>query len=300
MTATNFNLQRAQERKADEFYTRIEDVSAECEHYRKYFKDQTIYCNCDEPSQSAFVRYFMKHGKAIGIRKIIATCFRRGSRGLFFDSTTTDEPLTLKGDGDFRSAECINQLRQADIVVTNPPFSLFREYIVQLVKFDKKFLVLGNINAVTYRVLFPLIRDGKIRLGYESRGMSFRVPRSYVLYTQSGYEDENGDKYVKHCNTVWYTNLPVNKPGRPLTDRYEQQSIFGDNQRFIKYDNYNAIEVPKTSDIPLDYDGVMGVPITFLDKYNPSQFEILDFTKHASLRGKVKYDRILIKHKRLP
>jgi hypothetical protein len=318
--ATNKLLQKAKESKSDEFYTQLLDIKSELQHYKSHFKDKVVFCNCDDPRSSNFFKYFASNFKELGLKKIIASCYRKQERDLFNNkesesgffyeySGTKDEKIKpssndithFKGDGDFRSDESIKLLKQSDIVVTNPPFSLFRDYVDQLVKYDKKFLIIGNVNAITYKEIFKLIKGNKVWLGINlGRGVSgFIVPEHYDLYGTEARIDSVGNRIVSPNNCLWLTNLDTSKRHEDitLTKRY-----FGNEIEYPCYDNYDGINVNKTKDIPSDYAGAMGVPITFLHKYNPEQFEIIKFRKgnnekDLSINGKCPYFRILIKKK---
>ena len=283
----NETLKSAKKNKNDEFYTQLCDIEKELSHYKEHFKGKTVLCNCDDPRVSNFFRFFTLKFNEWGIKRLITTCYKNQDVDLFSQNTSekavwldyygnpNDETCTdfstvevkhLKGDGDFRSKECIELLKQSDIVVTNPPFSLFREYVAQLIEYDKKFLIIGNKNAVTYKEIFSLFKENKIRIGYRNMNSDFwlEVPEG-----NSFEKIENGKK-VKHIMACWYTNLPTTKQEEVLV-LYKKYTP----EEYPKYDNYDAINVDKTTDIPMDYDGIMGVPITFLDKYNPEQFEIV-------------------------
>lgn len=318
--ATNKLLQNAKKLKSDEFYTQLCDIESELQHYIPHFKDKVIYSNCDDPLVSNFFNYFYKNFKNLGLKKIIASCYKEqvgdlyteyAKNGFFFEYSggkcegepSIDAVKYFKGDGDFRSAESIDLLKRSDIVVTNPPFSLFREYVEQLVKYEKKFLIIGNVNAITYKEIFKLIQENKAWLGINlGRGVSgFIVPEHYELYGTEARIDDLGNRVISPNNCLWLTNLDI--PNRHkdilLTKKY-----FGNEAEYPKYDNFNAINVDKTKDIPLDYKGVMGVPITFLHKFNPDQFEIIKFRKgddekDLSINGKCPYFRILIKNRRV-
>ncbi len=320
--ATNKLLQKAKKSKSDEFYTQLSDIENELQHYKSHFKDKVVFCNCDDPRVSNFFNYFALNFKELGLRKLIAACYIEQERdlfnteedenGFFFKYTGIEEEknkpsstdiVYFKGDGDFRSAESIELLKQSDIVVTNPPFSLFREHIAQLVKYDKKFLIIGNINAITYKEIFKIIKENKAWLGINlGRGVSgFIVPEHYELYGTEARIDSLGNRIVSPNNCLWLTNLDTFKRHEDirLTKKY-----FGSEVEYPKYDNYDGINVDKTKDIPLDYKGSMGVPITFLHKFNPEQFEIIKFRKgnnekDLSINGKCPYFRILIKNKRI-
>lgn len=287
------DLTGAKAAKKDEFYTQLSDIEREMQNYKEHFKDKVIYLNCDDPRVSNFFHYFSYNFEFLGLKKVIATCYKSQTMDLFSqndsdraiwleysgDKDNNGVPdieeidiLPLKGDGDFRSQESIDLLKQADIVVTNPPFSLFREYLAQLIKFDKKFIILGNMNAVTYKEVFPLFRANQIWYGpsISSGDREFGVPASYPLAAAGSRVDEHGNKFVRVKGVRWFTNLDVTKRHADLI-LYKTYS----HTEYPTYDNYDAIEVSKTKEIPMDYPGVMGVPITFLDKYNPDQFEIL-------------------------
>jgi hypothetical protein len=372
--ATNKFLHKAKKSKSDEFYTQYVDIQKEVEAYLEYnpdtFRDKVVYCNCDDPFESNFFRYFVLNFERIGLKQLITTSYKPSPVAntqleLFGDNETLkqtkgrpkvtankfiinsvgdidgdgefnlqdvalqlkqnkqNEWAPLEGDGDFRSDESISLLKQADYVITNPPFSLFREFVKQIVDHDKKFLIIGNINAVSYIEVFPLIRENKIWLGTGmGRWISgFIVPESYELYGTEARIDEDGNRIVATNNCLWLTNLDHGKRHQPLplmtmSDNIKfssHKNIKG--QEYQKYDNYDAIEVPFTDSIPSDYDGAMGVPITFLDKYSPEQFEILSandirlnenvpFKDHGLIKDKdgtidgiPTYVRVVIKHK---
>lgn len=281
MATKQFDI--AKREKNDEFYTQFEDIEKELIYYKKQFKDKVIYCNCDNPHESNFFKYFIENFNDLGIKKLIATNYKSqyipvAYKAEIVEVKNTDKVFenpknkltTLKGDGDFRSDECIELLKVADIVVTNPPFSLFREYVAQLMEYKKKFLIIGNINALTYKEIFPLIKENKIWLGYFSGCMKFKVPEHYKQRATAYWIDENGQKWRSLGNICWFTNLEVSKRHENLT-LYKKYNP----EEYPKYDNYDAIEVSKVAEIPYDYEGAMGVPITFIDKYNPEQFEII-------------------------
>lgn len=291
----NSSLSRAKINKEDEFYTQLEDVERELKHYRKHFKGKVVYLNCDDPRVSAFFHFFSYNFERLGLKKLIATCYRSKSRDLF-SSHDSDRAIFLEyqgnkdggrvpgedhievnyleGDGDFRSAEAIELLKQADIVVTNPPFSLFREYIAQLIEHDKKFIILGNQNAIKYKGIFPAIMEGKIWLGANSGDMSFRVPDHYTPRPTRFWIDDKGQKWRSFGNMCWFTNLDYKK-------RHEDLILYKSYNplEYPTYDNFNAIEVSRVADIPKDYSGVMGVTIGFLTKHNPEQFEIVGISQ---------------------
>lgn len=287
----NKTFDKAKNAKEDEFYTQLSEIENELKHYKEHFRGKVVLCNCDDPRISNFFHYFSYNFEHLGLKKLITTCYKNQDRDLFSKNNSEQAIYLeyegdkngnrvpdieeigikpLKGDGDFRSAECIELLKQADIIVTNPPFSLFREYIAQLIKYEKKFLVIGNQNAITYKDIFSLIQENKMWLGYKFGDMKFTVPDYYEPRATRFWIDENNQKWRSLGNICWYTNLDIPK-------RHDELILYKHYtpEEFPKYDNYDAINVDKTADTPMDYDGVMGVPITFLDKYNPDQFEII-------------------------
>lgn len=294
-------LHKAKTAKQDEFYTQLADIEKELMHYKRHFKNKVVLCNCDDPRVSNFFHYFAYNFEALGLKKLITTCYKNQDIDLFSDHNCEQAVYLeyygdkngnrvpdldeigvkpLQGDGDFRSAECIELLKQSDIVVTNPPFSLFREYIAQLINYDKKFLIVGNQNAITYKEIFPLIKDGRIWLGpsISSGGREFEVPDNYKIRSQSACRiNEKGNRFLSVAGVRWFTNMDFPKRYEDLI-LYEKYSP----EKYPTYDNYDAIEVGKTKEIPLDYSGVMGVPITFLIKYNPNQFDIMGITQSWS------------------
>lgn len=318
--AGNKNLHAANKAKKDEFYTQLSDIANELKFYKQHFVGKTVFCNCDDPYESNFFKYFALNFNVLGLKKLIATCYDgspvantqlslfepeemdgkqqktrvphkivitevRDVNGDGATDMTDVEWLikndknvltTLQGNGDFRSKECIELLKVADIVVTNPPFSLFREYVAQLVQYDKKFLIIGNVNAITYKECFKLIKENKMWIGpsITSGDRAFNVPNDYPLTAAGCGYDADGRPYIRVKGVRWFTNLDHNKRHEEL-DLYKTYSP----EDYPTYDNYDAINVDKTADIPCDYNGVMGVPITFLDKYNPEQFEILGITQ---------------------
>lgn len=340
----NKNLTNAIKAKKDEFYTQLSDIEDELKYYRKYFGGKTVLCNCDDPFESNFFKYFAAQFNTFGLKKLITTCYDGspiwGGELLLFDGMKEkpkrnackveitemkdyngdgavdleDVKLLLKngkyvvkrleGNGDFRSRECVELLQEADVVVTNPPFSLFREYIAQLMEYQKKFIIIGNQNAVTYKEVFPLIMNNKIWFGesIHSGDRKFNVPDDYPLKAANCGIDEKGKRFVRVKGVRWFTNLEIPKRNEELV-LYKKYNP----DEYCKYDDYNAINVNKTGDIPCDYDGVMGVPITFLDKYCPSQFEILGIDRYIkdnprpnrrfTIKGKEIYARILIRRK---
>ena len=322
--AKNENLHKASKAKNDEFYTQLSDIENELKHYKEYFKDKIVFCNCDDPYESNFFKYFAMNFNILGIKKLIATCYatspvantqialsgwdeseygiaKEGKEAYKIEISEVPDLngdgatdlsdvenliksknnilVKLCGDGDFRSEECIELLKEADIVVTNPPFSLFREYVAQLMEYEKKFIIIGNQNAITYKEIFPLLKENKMWLGYGFNGGNayFAVPRE-TNYAVGVYNKETG--LVKFRNCCWFTNVDTTK-------RHEELFLWKayNVEEYPKYDNYDAIEVSKTADIPCDYNGIMGVPITFLDKYNPKQFEVLGITDRQNSSG---------------
>ncbi|MCL5016195.1 MAG: adenine-specific methyltransferase EcoRI family protein [Patescibacteria group bacterium] len=311
--SSNKNLHKASLAKKDEFYTQLADIENELKHYKDQFRGKVVFCNCDDPKESNFVKYFTLNFQDLGLKKLIATHYKEA------DLFTHEPPYKLEytsgkkgnhmpdpndfmtemiGTGDFRSPECIELLKEADIVVTNPPFSMFREYLAQLIEYDKKFLIIGNTNAITYKEIFKLFKEDKIRTGYTNFnvGMFFIVPDDWEHFH---HIDKDGNKIVRVSTSCWFTNLEVEKHKENIIP-YKKY----DPEEYPKYDNYNAINVNKYTDIPCDYNGVMGVPITFLDKYNPKQFEIVKFRKgdddkDLTINGKPPYFRILIRNKKV-
>lgn len=335
------NLDAAKTAKKDEFYTQLTDIERELQHYWPHFRDKVVLCNCDDPYESNFFKYFALRFNQLGLKKLICTCYNgspvQGNELLLrFEPWDDDDEIKkkaykveitevkdLNGDGavdlsdvryllqndknvlsilqtgDFRDPECVELLKQADIVVTNPPFSLFREYLRQLMEYEKKFLIIGNVNAITYKEVFPLIKDNKLWFGpsISSGDRKFNVPDDYPLNAAGCGIDPDGRRFIRVKGVRWFTNLDHNK-------RHEEMDLvsrYSPNE-YPTYDNYDAVEVSKTAEIPYDYNGIMGVPITFLDKYNPDQFEIIRFRKgndgrDLSIKGKCPYFRILIRNK---
>lgn len=315
--STNRNLRKASKAKKDEFYTQLVDIEKELKYYKEQLRGKVVYCNCDDPFESNFFKYFAANFNALGLKKLITTSYNKspitgrqlplfemegmksikpkdaeayrieinkvpdinkdGAIGLEDVKQLLEHDANvstpLKGDGDFRSDECVKLLEEADIVCTNPPFSLFREYLAQLVEYNKKFLIIGNLNAITYKEVFKLIKNNKLWLGItmDGRNIWFRVPDDYPINENvANSKIINGEKYLFVKGCIWYTNLDNTKRHEKLT-LYKKYSP----EEYPKYDNYDAINVDKVSEIPLDYKGMMGVPITFLNKYNPDQFEII-------------------------
>ena len=324
--AGNKPLHAANKAKQDEFYTQLSDIENELKHYRKHFRGKTVYCNCDDPTISNFFRYFHLKFKRLRLKRLITTSYKNRQIDMFSNhdmktaagveyvgNGTEPTAFNLKEDGDFRSRECIDLLKQADIVVTNPPFSLFREYIAQLVEYDKKFLVIGNMNAITYKEIFPLIKSGRVWLGYgpAGRDMLFDVTEDYARELEKNRKEGSAYRLVDGVikgrlgNACWFTNLDHKKRNEELilVKRYSQEE-------YPTYDNYNAINVNKTADIPEDFPGPMGVPISFLDKHNPDQFEIIGMDRpliteltgkqsRFRINGKEIYARIAIRNRRV-
>jgi len=325
MANKNTILHKAKSSKNDEFYTQLPDIERELRHYKKYFKNKIVYCNCDDPRVSNFFHYFSYNFEKLGLKKLIATCYKNQERDLFsqndseqaiyleyYGNTNGDNIPNpneigikyLEDDGDFRSDESISLLKQADIVVTNPPFSLFSEYVSQLIKYDKKFLIIGHQNSITYKEIFKHIRENKLWLGYGfKRNMAHFINKHYVDYASDADHKEG---MIRVSGVQWFTNLDTKK-------RHEELILYKtyNPEEYPKYDNYNAIEVSKTVNIPLDYDGAMGVPITFLNKYNPDQFELIgcsysygepvgyhiqDKGYNVSINGKQVYKRLFIRN----
>lgn len=344
----NSNLNQAKEAKKDEFYTQLSDIENELRHYRSHFQGKTVLCNCDDPYESNFFKYFALNFNALGLKKLIATCYNgspvQGNELMIDFGNFSYEPkkiaykveisevndsngdgvinLTdvqyliknknnvlslLKENGDFRSNECIELLKQSDIVVTNPPFSLFREYVAQLIDYGKKFLIIGHQNAITYKEIFPLIMNNKLWLGYGFKGGAAHFVSPYDDVASA---NDHKKGMIRVSGVHWFTNLEIKK-------RHEELVLYSkyNDSEYPRYDNYDAINVNKTNEIPMDYDGVMGVPITFLDKYNPEQFEIIGATESEGkgfsngiwnknskvaqplVNGERKYKRVFIRKK---
>ena len=293
--------------KKDEFYTQYEDIEKEMEYHKDSFKDKIVYCNCDDPTWSAFWNYFHKNFKVLSLKKLISTHYEKDGasykmvyKGGDDENINTGKITILEGNGGFQTEECIAILDETDIIVSNPPFSLFRDYVDILIGHNKKFLILGNMNALTYKNIFPLFRDNKMWYGasIHSGDRKFIVPDDYPLTASGCGVDENGQKYVKVKGIRWFTNIDY-------STRYVDLSLNRtySAENYPKYENCDAINVDKYKDIPYDYDGVMGVPITFIDHYNPRQFKILgldkDFTsdkKRGIINGKQLYARVFIKN----
>jgi len=321
-------LNAAKKAKKDEFYTQLDDISNELRHYKAHFRGKTVLCNCDDPRVSNFFHYFAYQFEALGLKRLVTTCYKNRTPDLFsrhdceravylvYDGDKNGNRIPdpeeigireLRGDGDFRSPECVGLLDQADIVVTNPPFSLFREYVAQLMEHGKKFLIIGHQNALTYREIFPLILENRLWLGYGFKGGATHFISDYEDIATAGNHRAG---MIRVSGVVWFTNLEIPK-------RHEELILVRaySAEAYPRYDNYDAIEVGKTADIPCDYAGVMGVPVTFLDKYCPEQFEIVGATEsegkgfsnglwdassgvaQASVGGQKKYKRIFIRRR---
>ena len=316
--ASNKLLHKAKKSKSDEFYTQYIDIESELKHYENQFNNKVVYCNCDDPQISNFYKYFVNNFHRLGLKKVIASCYkenkdhgRKFTSGFYYeyageitksDIPSEDDLIYFRGDGDFRSDESVELLQKSDIVVTNPPFSLFREFVDQIEYHKKEYLIIGNVNAITYKNIFELIKSNQSWLGINlGRGISgFIVPKHYELYGTETKIDEFGNRIVSPNNCLWLTNLDtsIRHVDLPLSHTYR-----GNEDAYPYFDNYDGINVNKTKEIPLDFMGDMGVPITFLHKYNPSQFEIIKFRKgddekDLSVNGKCPYFRILIRRKK--
>ncbi|MFZ1702756.1 MAG: adenine-specific methyltransferase EcoRI family protein [Saprospiraceae bacterium] len=327
--AANLNLRKASTAKKDEFYTQLSDIESELKHYKKHFKDKVVYCNCDDPRVSNFFHYFSHNFGKLGLKKLITTCYKSQSMDLFSENKSEEaiyleytgdnngnnvpDPdeigiKKLKSDGDFRSKESIALLKQADIVVTNPPFSLFREYVAQLIEHDKKFIIVGHQNAISYKEIFKLIKEDKMWLGYGFKGGAAHfINKHYEDYATAGNHQEG---MIRVSGVTWFTNLDISK-------RHEDLILYKtyNPKEYPKFDHYDAINVDKTNEIPMDYKGNIGVPITFLNKYSPEQFEIIDGLNRYSIldgptpetqgkylsqvNGNPIYVRIVIKNKKI-
>lgn len=306
------SLRKAQKTKEDEFYTQASDIENELKHYREHFREQIVFCNCDDPTSSEFWKYFHLNFNLFGLKKLISTHYDAHEPTYKIEYTGGDDndwtvgtKTRLRQNGDFRSEECIDLLKESTITVTNPPFSLFREYVDVLEKYDKKFIIIGSQNNVTYKEIFPLLKGNKVWLGYNYGDMAFKVPSYYEPRKTRYWQDETGQKWRSMGNICWYTNLDIRK-------RHEKLILWKHYtpEEFPNYDGYDAIEVGKVQDIPVDYSGVMGVPITFLTKYSPEQFEIVGIDRYTvpkdvlvggrlAVNGKSKYARVLIRRKDL-
>lgn len=327
--AANLNLRKASTAKKDEFYTQLSDIERELKHYKNHFKDKVIYCNCDDPRVSNFFHYFSYNFEKLGLKKLITTCYKNQDMDLFsqndseqaiyleYDGDKNNNNIPdpteigikhLKSDGDFRSKECIELLKQSDIVVTNPPFSLFREYVSQLIEYEKKFIIIGHQNAISYKEIFKLIKENKMWLGYGfNGGAAHFINKHYEDYATAG---DHREGQIRVSGVVWFTNLDISK-------RHEDLILYNKYipEKYPTFDHYNAINVDKTNEIPMDYKGLMGVPITFLNKYSPDQFEIIDgLNRYSILDGPTEetqgkylsqvndkpiYVRIVIRNKRI-
>lgn len=319
--AANANLHKAKNEKNDEFYTQLTDVAEELKHYKEHFKDKIVFCNCDDPTWSAFWKYFHLNFTKLGLRKLISTHYDKNEPTYKMEYEGGDDnnieagvKTALESNGDFRNKECLDLLDECDIVVTNPPFSLFREYVKTLMEHGKKFIIWGNNNAIKYKEFFPYLKNNQIWLGYTAnKTCIFRVGKGYTYDDKITNQINDGFKYGKVPAISIFTNLDIRK-------RYERLVLWKNytSEQYPKYDNYDAINIDKVSEIPCDYDGVMGVPITFLSSYNPEQFEILDLVnrymiydyfgvnenvklRHShccNLNGKALFSRVLIRRRR--
>lgn len=342
----NTGLNKAAKAKKDEFYTQLVDIEKELRHYKDQFRGKVVYCNCDDPFESNFFKYFAANFNAFALKKLITTSYVKspivGGQLPLFEmeglkpegkepfkieinevkdlnsdgavnlvdvelllKSNANVATPLKDDGDFRSEECLELLKEADIIVTNPPFSLFREYVAQLIEHGKKFLILGDQNAITYKETFGYIKENRLWLGYDNGGTKwFQVPMDYDIPTESRKKIENGVKYFSMGRIMWFTNLDTTK-------RHEELTLYKkyNPEEYSRYDKYAAINVGRYMDIPMDYVGIMGVPITFVDKYNPGQFELIgidryvednpNYGKRFTINGKEIYARILIRNKKV-
>ncbi len=310
-TSGNSNLHQSRSGKTDEFYTQISLIEKELRHYKDFFRGKTVFCNCDDPEESNFWKYFELNFEQLGLKKLISTHYEANIPSYKLEligDTNSDGKVNfldivrtpLSQNGDFRSPECKEIMQSADVIVTNPPFSLFREYVAQIIEHGKHMIIIGNQNAITYREILPLFIDNKLWLGYNSGHYWFRVPDDYEAKNTDFKIDEDGTKWRRMGNICWFTNIDIEK-------RHENMTLFRNYtpEKYPKYDNYDCINVDKTVDIPCDYFGVMGVPITFIDKHNPEQFELVgdsryhdgnDFSDDINvINGKTLYRRLLIK-----
>ena len=330
--AGNSNLTDSRNNKTDEFHTNLSMIEKELKYYKEYFKNKTVLCNCDDPRISNFFRYFVIYFDVLELKKVIATCYKNDDADLFSQESTEKAVYLeydgsikysgeqdfakipckkLQGNGDFRSQESVDFLKESDIVVTNPPFSLFKEFVPFLLKYEKKFLIIGNINNITYNSIIPLIKHNKIWCGFTHGHFWFQVPE-YYEEKKTDFKIENGIKYRRMGNICWYTNLEISRTHDILETG---KSYKAENYEY--YENYNAIHIKEVASIPMDFDGVMGVPVTFFTKYNPEQFQVLGLTDSSDtseevekiripnsfrgrgkINGKQKYARILIQKKR--
>lgn len=317
-----YSVRDARWNKKDEFYTQLIDVEKEMEHYLCHFVGSRVYCNCDDPKESMFWTYFHSNFSRLGLNHLVATHYQPNGVSYRMDymggndlDISVGVSSVISGDGDFRSEACVSILDECDIVVTNPPFSMFREYIDILMQHQKKFLILGNMNALNYKNIFPLIRDNRLWYGatIHSGSREFRVPKEYPMDASGVRVDECGNQYIRVKGVRWFTNMDYTMRYQPLV-----LSCHYTPDKYPKYDNYDAINVDKYKEIPMDYDGVMGVPITIVDFFCPEQFEIIGMTaswdespsmqmiktskqkRHGPiLNGREMYRRILIRKKLL-
>ena len=317
----NSNLSKARMSKNDEFYTMIDTIEKELTYYKKHLKNKIVLCNCDDPKSSAFWKYLHLNFSELELKKLVSTYYNEKGVAFKTEYTGGDDnniengiKIQLKGNGDFRSEECLNILDECDVVITNPPFSLFRDFVDVLMEHKKKFLILGNLNAIAYKQIFTFIKDNLLWLGVSihSGGIKFYIPKDYPISTKNWGKDETGRIFVEVGGIRWFTNLEHDFRLKSKLVLHEHYTT----EKYPKYDNYNAINVNKVAEIPIDYDGAMGVPITFMDKYNSEQFEILGIATtwdksnevqsiripykgrlEASINGKQLYKRILIRKK---
>jgi hypothetical protein len=322
----NRSLHAAKATKQDEFYTQLSDIEKELIHYKKHLRGKSVLCNCDDPRISNFFKYFLNNFQALQLKNLVTTCYQndkpdlfsqhKSDKGFYFEYSgeqksqrlpdpTNINPRKLKCDGDFRSEECINLLKQADIVVTNPPFSLFREYVTQLIESGKKFLIVGNHNAIIYKEIFRFIKENKMWLGC-THPVAFMVPDHYEMRKVRSWRDKDGNNWRSLGNACWFTNLDIAR-------RHEELPLYEkfNRTKFPKYDNYDAIEVARYKEIPQDYYGVMGVPVTFLEQHNPEQFEIVGsnrgidqdpngvYGRGSHLKGKETFKRLFIRRRKV-
>ena len=304
----NKTMNNAKVAKKDEFYTQLADIEKELKHYKHHFKGKVVFCNCDDPDSSGFWQFFYEKFKPLGLKKLVATHYHPVKPTYKLEYNGSGKPVKkpLKENGDFRSPECIKLLKKADIVVTNPPFSLFREYITTLMEFDKKFIIIGNMNAIAYKEIRPFVLESKIWFGAGVMGMSFMVPDCFE--SNNIQIDEKGRRTTKLGFATWFTNLPHNRLENEEIALYKSYNP----KEYPTYDNYDAIEVSKVNEIPDDYSGEMGVPRNFFQRYNPNQFELIGFDEdllkpmnHKKrgwnsafyIKGKRKFSRLVVKRK---
>ncbi len=303
MAKSRKDLAKSKKEKNDEFYTQLTDIEKEMKYFRKVFENKTVFCNCDDPEYSNFWKYFSLNFDHLKLKKLMATHFDKEKKSYFLEmyrdaAGVHTDIKTLEQNGDFRSPECVELLKEADIVCTNPPFSLFREYVAQLMEYNKKFIILGNQNAISYKEIFPLIKKNKLWYGasIHSGGVDFRMPDDYEDYSEKVFI-KDGHHYINLSGIRWFTNIDY-------PQRHEEYVLYKNYspEEYPKYDDYDAINVNKSCDIPLDYYEKIGVPISFLDKYCPDQFEIIGLMNSFDIgipriNGKALYARLVIKRK---